>query len=332
MIGILVLGVGAAGAEAAAVLKIAGLTPDGTILMQKMREGGEEVKRRTDNRVRFKFYPGGVMGNDNAVLRKIRIRQLHGGLLTGGGLSKNYPDGQVYGLPMKFNSFEEVDYVRERMDPIIKKGMEKAGFMTFGLIETGFAYVMSKKPIQSIDALKELKIWIPASDAIAIRLLKSFDVTPIPLEIADVRPGLQTSLIDTVATPPIAAIALQWHTQTSYLTDTPVSYIYGALAIDRKAFGRISPGDKAIVQEVMGRVSMEVDRKNRKDNIEAMAALIKQGIKPVKFNADSLVQWRERAFKVTGEMIKKGNLSWEITSALDGHLKDFRSKQGKVDE
>ncbi len=331
LIGAVILGLASAGAEAV-VLKIATITPDGTVLMRKMREGGEEVKRKTENRVRFKFYPGGVMGNDKAVLRKIRVGQLHGGLLTGGGLARHYPDGLVYGLPMKFNSFEEVDYARERVDPIIQSGLEKAGFMTFGLIETGFAFVLSQRPVQSIDGLKELKIWIPTTDPIAINLLKSFDITPIPLEIADVRPGLQTGLIDTVATPPIAAIALQWHTQTKYLTDTPISYVYGVLAIDRKAFGKISPGDRTIVNEVMGRMSRQVDRHSREDNIEAMAALVKQGVSLVKFKPDSLVQWRERAYEVTDEMSRKGKLSQEITGALDGHLKVFRSKEGTADE
>ena len=68
-------------------IKIATLAPDGTLWMQEMRKGAEEIARRTDGRVAFKFYPGGSMGSDRSVLRKIRAGQLHGGMLTGGALS-----------------------------------------------------------------------------------------------------------------------------------------------------------------------------------------------------------------------------------------------------
>ncbi|MBW2100225.1 MAG: TRAP transporter substrate-binding protein DctP, partial [Deltaproteobacteria bacterium] len=76
----------------AVVFKIATLSPDGSFWMQKMREGAEEVAQKTNNRVRFKFYPGGVMGDDKVVLRKIRIGQLHGGAVVSGSLSDYFPD------------------------------------------------------------------------------------------------------------------------------------------------------------------------------------------------------------------------------------------------
>ena len=91
-------------------IKIATLAPDGTLWMQEMRKGAEEIARRTDGRVVFKFYPGGSMGSDRNVLRKIRAGQLHGGMLTGGALSDIYTDAQLYGLPFLFRSYEELDY------------------------------------------------------------------------------------------------------------------------------------------------------------------------------------------------------------------------------
>ena len=97
--------------------KIATLSPDGSIWMKVLREGGREVTERTDGRVTFKFYPGGVMGDDKAVLGKIRRGQLHGAVLTAGGLNQVYTDLQLYTLPMLFHDFGEVDAVRAEMDP-----------------------------------------------------------------------------------------------------------------------------------------------------------------------------------------------------------------------
>ena len=88
----------------ARTLKIATLSPDGTAWMQELRKGGKEIEERTEGRVKLKFYPGGVMGNDQTILRKIRIGQLQGGAFAGGGLVEVYNDMQVYSLPFLFRS------------------------------------------------------------------------------------------------------------------------------------------------------------------------------------------------------------------------------------
>ena len=79
----------------AQTLKIAAVVPDGTAWMREMRNSAKEITDRTEGRVRFKFYPGGVMGNDKGVLRKIRIGQLHGGAITASGLTAIYRDAVI---------------------------------------------------------------------------------------------------------------------------------------------------------------------------------------------------------------------------------------------
>jgi len=118
------------------------------------------------------------MGDDKVVLRKIRIGQLHGGAVVSGSLSDYFPDNQVYGLPLKFRSFEEVDYVRERMDPLLTGGLEKSGFVTFGLAEGGFAYVMSNAPVRTLDDLRKRKVWAPDNDLTTLEAVKAFGITP----------------------------------------------------------------------------------------------------------------------------------------------------------
>jgi len=312
--------------------KIATLSPDGTVWMQKMREGASELAKKTDNRVQIKYYPGGVMGDDKAVLRKIRIGQLHGGAVVSGSLTRYYPDNQIYSMPLKFKSFEEVDYVRKFLDQRIIDGLEKGGFVTFGIAEGGFAYVMSDVPIVTVDKMRKQKVWIPDNDPTLLEAIRAFGVNPIPLSIADVRAGLQTGLINTVASPPIGAVALQWHTQIKYLTNEPFLYIYGLLAVDRKAFEKISPFDQRVFREIMGRVFRDLDRLNRQDNVKALEALRKQGIEFVKVPPESLVEWLNDASAVPRRLIETGRLSREMVDTLENLLKDYRSKHSEADE
>src|SRR5690554_2515898 len=80
----------------AADLKIATVLPENTQWMKDMRAGAAEIRERTDGRVNFKFYSGGVQGNANKVLRKIKIGQLHGGAFTPTDLQQVYPDLNIY--------------------------------------------------------------------------------------------------------------------------------------------------------------------------------------------------------------------------------------------
>ena len=83
------------------------------------------------------------------------------------------------------------------------------------------------------------------------RALDTFGIAPIPLTVVDVLPGLQTGLIDTVASPPVAAVALQWHTQLDYVLDIPLMYVYGLLAVSERRFRRLSDTDAAAVRRIL---------------------------------------------------------------------------------
>jgi TRAP-type C4-dicarboxylate transport system substrate-binding protein len=306
-------------------LKIATLSPEGSPWMEKMRQGANAIAEKTAGRVRFKFYPSGIMGNDKAVLRKIRFGQLHGGAFTGGSLSNVFSGGQVYSLPLKFRSLEEIDYVRNRMDPMLQKGYEKGGFVTFGLAEGGFAYVMSHTPVRRMDELRNQKVWVPDHDPTISEAMNVFGIKPIPLPISDVRASLQTGLIDTVTVSPIGAIVLQWHTQVKYVTEMPLVYIFGMLAVDKKVFAKISAEDQKIVHLSMERTWHEIDRQNRTANIDAMNVLRKMGIEFVKPAAGDEDEWFAVAAGVTQRLIDSGVVSQNLVNILDGHLKTYRS-------
>ncbi len=263
---------------AAETFKIATILPDGTRWMEAMRGGAEEIAKRTDGRVKFRFYPGGVMGNDQTVLRKIKLGQLHGGAITGGGLASVYPDAQIYGLPFLFANLDEVDHVRARMDAVLLKGIEQQGFVSFGFSEAGFAYFMSDDPLSTVDDLRRQKVWIPDGDEISRATLEAMQIAPISLPLTDVLAGLETGLIDTVAASPIGAIALQWHSRVRHLADLPLMYIYGTMILDQRRFARLTPADQAITREVMGRVFETLNAENRVANRQAREALAEQGI------------------------------------------------------
>lgn len=311
-------------------LKIATLAPDGTAWMQELRKGAEEIARRTDGRVTFKFYPGGSMGSDRSVLRKIRAGQLHGGMLTAGALSEIYPDTQLYTLPFLFHSYDELDYVRARMDKTIAEGIEKHGFVTFGFSDGGFAYLMSNAPIRRINDLKSQKVWVPEGDDISRAMFETLGVSSIPLPLTDVLTGLQTGLITTLGSSQSGAIALQWHTKVKYVADVPVAYLYGMLALNKKAYARLSATDQTIVREVMERAFNNLNRQSRLDDRNAREALRRQGIEYVSLPPDELTRLRSAADQTIERLGKKNVYTPTLLKNLRGHLDAYRRQSPAV--
>jgi len=311
----------------ALTIKIATISPEGAMWMEKMRQGAVQVAKATDNRVKFKFYPGGVMGNDKAVLQKIRINQLQGGALMSGSLSAFFPGNQIYAQPMKFKSQEEVDYVRRHMDDYIIKGLDDAGFVCFTPIGGGFAYIMSKSPITSVKDLKDRKIWVPDNDKMTVDSIGCFGVSPIVLPLADVRTGLQSGLIDTVANSPVGAVVLQWHTEIKYVTNLPLLYLYAVFAIDKKTFNKIAPDDRKIVSGIMIRKLKEIDRLNRQDNVKAIDALKKQGIKFITPSQAQVNGWMATAAQSSQKMIQAKTLPKAPADKVDALLGQYRKTQ-----
>lgn len=311
----------------AKTFKIATLSPDGSFWMTTMKGAAMEIAKQTDNRVKFRFYPGGVMGNDKAVLKKIRIGQLQGAALSGGALAARAPDTQVYNIPLLFRSYDEVDFVRKQMDAGLEEAFSKAGFVNFGLAEGGFAYILSKQRIAAADDLKKNKVWVPSDDPASQSASDSFGIAPVALSIGDVLTGLQTGLIDTVAASPIGAIALQWHTQVEYLLDVPIIYIFALLAIDEKAFGKVSAEDQAVVNTVMRAAFNKMDAQNRNDNQNAFSALENQGIKTVTPDAGQLKEWKEKGVAAAGGFAQRGKIAPAVVSRVQSLLSEYRAAQ-----
>lgn len=308
----------------ATTFKIATLAPDGTRWMQEMKAGAKTITEKTEGRVELKFYPGGVMGNDQAVYRKMRAGQLQGGAVTSTSLSEIYPDAGILSLPMLFRSYEEVDHVRERFDGRFAKGLEGAGLIPVGFSEGGFSYIMSQGEIASFGDLEGKKVWVPENDPINEAMVKKAGVTPVPLPFPDVYTGLQTGLIDTVATIPTAAIAFQWHTKLKSLVTVPLTYIMGVLVIDARSFNKLKLEDQATVRSVMGDVFKKLNAINRADNIKAKEALAKQNIEFNQLALPEVAELKRIADEAIAEHDEGTLYSPELLSEIRDTLQKFR--------
>lgn len=323
-LGIIFLALSLCGMANAAVLKIATITPEGSSWMTDMRAGAKEIQERTDGRVQIKYYGGGIMGNDAKVLGKIRIGNLQGGAFTPTSLQALYPDINLLGLPMIFETEAEAAYVRGFIDQRLQAGLEEAGFVSFGFAAGGFAIIMSNTPVRGLSDLKGKRVWVPEGDQISYASMEAISLSPVTLPVTDVLTGLQTGLLDIVAISPIGALVLQWHTKIKYITEMPLVYTLGFMAIEKKAFYKLSTEDQAIVREVMTRMYANFDVSNLVDNQAALEALLNTGIEVVSPNEEEFARIRDAVRASNRALGNQGEFSIEIYEEILQRLEVYR--------
>ena len=314
----------AAPVAAQQTIKLATIAPDGSGWMKELRAAAAEVQTQTQGRVTVKFFPGGVMGSDAVVLRKIRLGQLQGGALTGSDLDSVCKDSPIYSLPFLFNGQDEVDAVRKAVDPVLAECFRKGGMRVLGIAGGGFAYLMSTHELRSRDDLRSSKVWVPANDRVGELTFKNGGITPIPLPLSDVFTGLQTGLVDTVGNTASGAVILQWHGKIKYIVDLPLTYIPAYVLVDEKAMAKMSPADQALVIRSFNAAMNRIDAANRRENVQALAAMKKGGTTVVTPPPAEAARWREIGVTTTRQLEQQGTFTPAVMASIRKVLATLR--------
>jgi TRAP-type C4-dicarboxylate transport system substrate-binding protein len=284
--------------------------------MRELRTAAADVAVATQGRVTIKYYPGGVMGTDTVVPRKMRLGQLQGGVLTSSELAQVYPDAAVYSLPFLFDNWAQADKARTLVDPMLAKGFEAKGMTLLSASDVGFAYVLSVKPLKSAKDVAGAKLWIPQNDEIAERTFKAGGSSPILLPLGDVFTSLQTGMVDAVPNTPAGAVALQWHGKLKNMIDLPLSFVVGFVVVDNKAFAKISAADQALVLKAFHACGARMDAAIKRDDVAALAAMKKQGLQVNEMSPAEVASWKQIGAKVTQDMIAAGHISAPLVTAI----------------
>ncbi|OGR01735.1 MAG: TRAP dicarboxylate transporter subunit DctP, partial [Deltaproteobacteria bacterium RIFOXYD12_FULL_55_16] len=285
-----------------------------------------EVTAKSNGEIGFKLYLGGVMGDDRAMYRKLRIGQLQGGGFTMTGISETVPDFRVMALPFIFRSYAEVDRVAEGLFPFFKKAFLEKDMVLLAMTEVGFVYAMSGEPVTTVAQLRASKCWAPENDPLSRSFLEDMGVTPIPLSIPDVLSSLQTGMINTVFNGFYGSLVLQWFTKIKYITDTPFGYAYGGLIFSKAAFDRLPPQHAALMETAAKRHFAGLLLDTRRSNEEARATLKNNGVRLVAADKETLRQLLAVRDQKTVPRLVGSVFSREIYETATRLLADFRAK------
>ena len=325
---LLLISTGGEAVSKTAVIKIATLAPEGTIWTEIFNDLNAELKTATNNGVRLKIYPGGVLGNERDMIHKMFIGQIHGAILTSAGLANIFNEMDVFQIPFFFDTYDEVDYVLKKMDGFFKKGFADKGYILPAWTEGGFIRLMSTKPMASLDDLRKAKIWTWEDAPMAKAIFDEAGISAIPLSLPDVLVGLQTGLVEVVYAPPSGAISLQWFTKTKYMTDFPLMYLIGGIVIKNNFIKKLAPDHRkillALCSKYMDRLKLEV----RKENQEAIKVMSKHGVKLILPSGEQIKELKDLSIRAMNNQVGK-SFSKRIKDEVIGHVEKYRKKNDK---
>jgi len=316
------------GAEPQQVLKFATLAPSGSTWMNLLEDWGNEVRTRSEGRLIFKFYPGGVQGDEPDVLKKMRFNQLQGGAFTGYGIGRMYSPARVLELPFLFRDVDEIDYVRSQFTAQFQDGFRANGYELLGWMEVGFVHMFSTEPVASIEEMKSRRVWLWQGDPLGQAFFTASGISPVPLSIVDVYTSLSTGLIDTVYCTPLAAIALQWFTKTKYVSSISLTNGMGGLVVSKRFFDSL-PADLQTLLRETGRVAGErLIEATRADNEKSLGELRRRGLQFVApgqgMSEPELLELRDRA---AAELIDSNYIPAAVFETTRSLLEQYRSAQ-----
>ncbi len=326
---ILALVIASSAYSAPVEIKFATIAPDGSTWMNIVREFAESAEEQTNNAVKFRFYAGGVSGDEKDVLRKMRNGQLHAAGFTSQGLGEVVPEVRLINIPLVFQNYGEVDYVMSKMAPYFEKEFDKKGYAVLGWPEVGFAYVFSTKKIDSLESMKQVKMWVWGDDVLGNTLFKNLGISPIALSLVDVMQSLQTGLIEGVYGSPLSALALQWNTRVKFVLDLKVADVPGGVLISKSQWRKISPENQKIIMKEASKAMKKLTEASRRENDEALQIMLNQGMIMSKADGESDREAFQNASEATAkDLVGKFYTKAQLDEVMS-YLKEYRASKKK---
>jgi TRAP-type transport system periplasmic protein len=255
------------------------LAPRGSSFYSALAEMKEKWRNASGGAVDLIIYPDGVQGSEAAMVRMMRARSLAAGMFTVVGLSEiDKSVGGLSFLPLTFRSWEEYDYVVEKLSPRIEKQLLEKGFVVLFWGDAGWVRFFSKTPALHPDDFKRLKMFTWQGNAYQVDLMKALGYNPVPSETADILTSLQTDRINAIPLPPNQALLGQCYTYAKNMLDLKWSVLSGATVIRKDIWDKIPPDIQEKFRSAAALAGAKIRAADRKEDMESIAAMQKKGL------------------------------------------------------
>ena len=279
------------------VIKVGTLAPEGTPWYEVIQEVGAKWKKASGGRITLTIFGGGVQGDEADMIRKMRYNQLQMGAFTSVGLDTITKEMSALWIPLLFQNYDELDYVRGKLDARLEKALGDKGFVVLNWGDAGWVKYFAKKPIPDLKALQSQKLFTWAGDSQSDEMYKDAGFQIVPLSPTDILTSLQTGMIEAFPAPATAALANQWFGLAKNMMDIKFAPVVGATIITKKAWDEIDPSLRPTLLKLAQETGAKFTPQIRKLETDAVDAMVKRGLQIQKLTPQAEQEWQQTAEK-----------------------------------
>jgi TRAP-type transport system periplasmic protein len=310
-------------------LRIGTLVPKNSLYHRQLMAIGESWRVAQGGGAKYLVYPDGSQGGEAEMVRRMRIGQLQGALMSVVGLREIEPSvAALQNMPLLFRSWDELDYVREKMRVGMEKKFLDKGFVVLAWGDAGWVRFFSKEAALRPDDYKKMKFFAWGSEPDQQAIMKSLGYTPVPLETTDILPAIQTGMITVVPSTPYFALATQIYNAAPNMLDINWAPIVGALVVSKKAWDEMSPAVQSAVRATSDEAGVQIRAKARQEVDDAVDAMKKRGLVVNRPNPEQMKEWQAFAAalypRIRGAMVPA-----DTFDEVFAHLKAYRASKGQ---
>src|SRR3954468_6436125 len=131
------------------VLRFATTAPDGTAWARELKAAARDVEIQTHGQVKWKWYFGGIAGDETVVPGRIRRGQLEG---EAAGIScvDMAPSLKVLRIMGMFRRRDEAHAIISRLRPQLEAEFRKAGYVLLAVQWFGNDIAITREPVRSV--------------------------------------------------------------------------------------------------------------------------------------------------------------------------------------
>ncbi len=277
------------------VINVGTAAPEGSPWHQILQKTREDWARLSGGKVTMRIYPSGTQGDESAMILKVRIGQLQAAGLSAAAMVHIEPAVACLQIPMLIDSYEEFDYIRERVAPKLEAMLEKRGFVVLQWSDVGWVHFFTKTPARTPDDIRRLKLYTAAGDPEGERLYRDFGLQVVPLAVTDLLPSLQTNLIQAFDVPPLFALLDQSFAAAPNMIDFKWAPLAGATVISSRAWQRIPADLRTAFRQAAGEAALRARADIRRMGDDAIVEMQKRKLNVVRLTEAEMALWRKEA-------------------------------------
>ncbi len=260
-------------------IRLGTLAPSGSSFHKALVEMSEKWRTASAGSVKLTIYPDGVQGGEADMVRLMRANALTAGMFTVVGLSEiDKSVGGLSFLPLTFRTWEEYDYVVEKLSPRLEKLLLDKGFVVLFWGDAGWVRFFSKTPAIHPDDFKQFKMFTWQGNAYQVDLMKALGYHPVPLETASILPGLRTDLINAIPLPPNQALMGQCYTVARNMLALKWTVLSGAAIVRKDTWDKIPLDLQKQLRSAAAIAGAKIRESDRREDEESIAAMQKKGL------------------------------------------------------